>query len=284
MGIMNKLGGRHRLLGNPLTRNIAKAAVRMNIGNLGDVSESFRGAFQINGYGVSARYDLGPRDTIGEILYWYGLKRLEPRTMPLFIDLARSSRGILDIGSNTGLYAIVACAANHAAKVFAWEPVAYLAERLRTNIILNGFGARCEAREAAAGNENGEVDFFVSGDTTMSSLSNPYAVAAGHSSAKTHVRMECVDSVVPSECPVDLIKVDVEGHEFGALSGATATLERWHPKIIFECLPATDPGPIEFLLRGLGYSIYSLTSRGPEPIVSISAGENEDHNYLASVA
>src|SRR5260370_25620164 len=139
MGILNKLGGRHRLLANPVTRGLARAAVRMNIGSLGSVSECFRGTFQVSGYGVSGRYELGPRDTVGEVLYWYGLKRFEPSTVPLFVELARKSRGVLDIGANTGLYAVLACAANPAAKVFAWEPVPYLAQKLRNNISLNGF-------------------------------------------------------------------------------------------------------------------------------------------------
>jgi FkbM family methyltransferase len=284
MGILNKLGGRHRLLANPVTRNLARAAVRMNIGNLGSVSESFRGTFQVSGYGVSGRYELGPRDTVGEVLYWYGLKRFEPSTVPLFIELARKSRGVLDIGANTGLYAVLACAANPAARVFAWEPVPYLAQKLRNNISLNGFEGRCEVRQAAVGRCNQEVEFYISDDTTMSSLSTPYAAAKGHTATKTHVQMESVDTLVPADCAIDLIKIDVEGHEFEALSGAAETLRRWQPKIVFECLPETDPEPIESLLRGVGYSISALSShRQPKKIEKITPGISENHNFLASV-
>jgi hypothetical protein len=96
-------------------------------------------------------------------------------------------------------------------------------------------------------------------------------------------RIERVDGVVPTDCPIDLIKIDVEGHEFAALSGAVETLDRWHPKIIFECLPETAPGSIESLLRGLGYSIFRLSSSGPVKIEGIASNRSTDHNYLASL-
>jgi len=282
MGLLNKLGGRHRLLGNVVTRNLARGAVRMNIGHVWDVAESFRGVFRFRGHGVSACYELGPRDSVGELLYWCGLKRLEPSTVPVFIELARKSRGILDVGSNTGLYALLACAANPAAKVFAWEPAPYLAGKLRANIALNGFGSRCECREAAVASSDGQADFYISDDATMSSLSVVYASDFAHTATKTTVRMERVDAVVPVDCPIDLMKVDVEGYEFEALSGATGILRRWQPAIIFECLPRTAPGPIETLLREIGYSIHRLSSGPPVEIESISASPSGDNNYLAT--
>lgn len=283
MGILNKLGGRHRLLAGSFLRNLARIAVRMRIGRLNDVSESFRGVFRIRASGVSGYYQLGPRDNVGEVLYWYGLNRFEPDTIPLFIEFARSARGTLDIGSNTGLYSILACAANPAGKVIAWEPVPYLADKLRANIALNGFLDRCDVREAAADGIDGHADFYISDDTTMSSLSGGNATSNMHSATTTSVRVERVDTALAADWPVDLIKVDVEGNEFKTLSGAVATLERWHPKVIFECLPTTDSLPLESLLRGIGYSIYSLSSSGPAVVKSIpSMPRSRDHNFLAS--
>ena len=43
-----------------------------------------------------------------------------------------------------------------------------------------------------------------------------------------------VDDCLPPDMPVDLIKIDVEGHEFRALSGARRTIERYHPVILTE--------------------------------------------------
>jgi FkbM family methyltransferase len=281
MSILHELGGRHRLLGSPITRNLARAALRMNIGSLGDVSESFKGVFRIKAFGISAYYELGANDTIGEVLYWYGLQRFEPETVPLFIQFAKSSRGILDIGSNTGLFSILACAANPDVKVLAWEPVPYLNEKLRRNIELNGFVERCESREAAVGNCDGEAEFYISSDSTMSSFQGSMATYDGHTAVATRVRQERLDSTVCQDFPVDLIKIDVEGHEFEALSGAMSALKRWHPRIIFECLPRIAPGPIESLLRDMGYHIYELSIQGPVEVARISASQGPGNNCMA---
>lgn len=43
-----------------------------------------------------------------------------------------------------------------------------------------------------------------------------------------------LDDLIPPEVRIDLIKIDVEGAEFKVLQGATMTLERCKPHIIFE--------------------------------------------------
>lgn len=48
------------------------------------------------------------------------------------------------------------------------------------------------------------------------------------------VRTERLDDVVPTEQKIDLIKIDVEGGEMLVLKGATKTLMRCKPVVIFE--------------------------------------------------
>jgi tRNA1(Val) A37 N6-methylase TrmN6 len=42
--------------------------------------------------------------------------------LALWIKLCRQSETILDVGANTGVYALVAGAVNKKAKIFAFEP------------------------------------------------------------------------------------------------------------------------------------------------------------------
>jgi hypothetical protein len=69
-----------------------------------------------------------------------------------------------------------------------------------------------------------------------------------------------VDSVVQSK--VDLLKIDVEGHEYRSILGATDTIRRSRPLIVTEFSPGaleanSRVAPLEYLdlLRSLGYRL-----------------------------
>ena len=179
MGILHRLGGRHRLLRNPVTRNLARAIIRANLVGIDHVSEAFHGIFRLSGCGLALRYDLGPDDCIGNILYWGGLRRFEPATLPIFIRFARSSRGVLDVGANVGIYSLLACAANCDSAVTAW----------RAGAIPGGsMPPECLSKRMAGPLQNPRIwgvrrirgpEFFVSDDATMSSLYRAQAALLG---------------------------------------------------------------------------------------------------------
>jgi FkbM family methyltransferase len=231
--------------------------------------------------GLPIKYRLDGRDAIGEILFWRG-PSIESATVPIFAKYARKARGVLDVGANTGLYSLIACAANPAARVKAWEPVPHLHEKLQANLRENAFESRCEARRAAASDVPGTATLYIPIDsTTMASLHSD------HNQERTtsvQVGVETIDSAIPPDFPVDLIKLDVESHEHAALLGMQRTLARFKPIIIFECLPNTPARPIEDLLFGLGYQLSRLLNSGPRRIdrISDSPEFQAEYNYLAS--
>jgi FkbM family methyltransferase len=52
-------------------------------------------------------------------------------------------------------------------------------------------------------------------------------------------------ALVPLDRKIDLIKIDIEGAEYLALSGASEIIARWHPVILSEfspAVPADFPG------------------------------------------
>jgi FkbM family methyltransferase len=71
---------------------------------------------------------------------------------------------------------------------------------------------------------------------------------------------------------VDFIKLDIEGGELAALKGAIATLDKWHPSLLFECGSEYVPNKpsrrelFDFLTQR-GYSIFCfadfLFDKGP---------------------
>jgi FkbM family methyltransferase len=125
----------------------------------------------------------------------------------------------LDIGSNIGSCAILAAALGHIA--WAFEPLPQNLAILQKTIEMNhNFGGRLHLVKCGASNKRGSFDIY-----TL-----PYNW--GHSTLTRQARLEkdyvceacctvLVDDVA-GKLQVDLMKLDVEGHELFALEGASS--------------------------------------------------------------
>ena len=72
-------------------------------------------------------------------LFWVGYaKNWERASLAVWRDLCKGAETVLDVGANTGVYALAAAALNPGARVIAFEPVQRVCDRLRTNAGLNG--------------------------------------------------------------------------------------------------------------------------------------------------
>ncbi|MDO9069299.1 MAG: FkbM family methyltransferase, partial [Deltaproteobacteria bacterium] len=104
-------------------------------------------------------------------LFWSGKPNFEKDTAEIFFDRAVKARTILDIGANLGYYTYLAAAANTKARVIAFEPIKYLAEKVRDNSLLNGF-AQVTVIDQAVSDKKGEAPFYINVKSpTMSTLS-----------------------------------------------------------------------------------------------------------------
>jgi FkbM family methyltransferase len=81
---------------------------------------------------------------------------------------------------------------------------------------------------------------------------------------KITVQTERLDDVIPSSLPVKIIKIDVEGGELELMQGASKTLSKFKPLVIFESgiggsdIYGTTPEKIFAFLSGLSYTINLL--------------------------
>ncbi|MGZ8538661.1 MAG: FkbM family methyltransferase, partial [Flavisolibacter sp.] len=92
-------------------------------------------------------------------IFWKGLQGdWEKESVSLWIELCRMSNSILDIGANTGVYSLIAKAVNPNAKVFAFEPVHRVYEKLAENNRINNYDIVCN--EVAASNYTGEATIY----------------------------------------------------------------------------------------------------------------------------
>jgi FkbM family methyltransferase len=180
-----------------------------------------------------------------------------------FVNRARRARGIIDVGANAGLYTYHAVAVSPQVPLLALEPIAELAELLRANLYRNG---RAVARVAnvAASDTAGEAEFFVADSDEVSSLQSAHVQAyEGNAGSRRLVRTATLDQLVREHRfgHVDLIKIDVEGHELSVLRGATETLRIHRPAVFLE-VKSANANDASALLHANGYRLRRFDTSG----------------------
>ncbi len=204
------------------------------------------------------------RDSIASRLFWNGLTGYEPESLPPFAALARSASVVLDIGANSGVFTLVAAAANNNAHVVAFEPAPDVVPYLHKNVALNSC-SNVQVEPVAVGADRGVVEFLIP---------DVLALPTGGSTRRgfreevrsVEVPVTTVDSYVRDMelGHVDLIKVDTEGTEPEVLDGAVETLARDRPVILCEVLLGIREEELEARLVPLDYRFFKLTDRGLE--------------------
>ena len=132
----------------------------------------------------------------------------------------RAGDVVIDIGANQGFFSCYA--AFKGARVFAFEPVPELCQRLRENVVRNGFSDRVTIQQCAVGASSGFTDLFVSSflGGAQSTIVPEFVRSAGVPVVQT-IRVEC--KTLPqileelSLQTVRLCKLDVEGAELAIL-------------------------------------------------------------------
>lgn len=214
-------------------------------------------------------------------LYWRGIDGYEAGTVKLFLRLLRRTDVFIDIGANTGLFALLAAAENPARAVYAFEPVPRIFQTLKRNIRLNGF-KDCHASCLAVGDYDGDIRMFVppgripSGATTNpgtpTQRSSPEMITARQTRLDTYLEVRGVPRV-------DLIKIDTETTEPKVLRGGLATIEKSRPFVICEVLPGKTGEELQSIMEHLDYAYYWISGAGlikKEAIV----GDSIHMNYL----
>lgn len=132
-------------------------------------------------------------------------------------------RTVLDGGANIGQFARAAAETFPTARVVSFEPLPDIAARLREHL---ADLERVRIIESALGPEAGTTRFFRTDYSLASSALQP-THAEAH---QTEVPVGRLDDLLvgePLESPV-LLKLDLQGYELAALSGAEDTLRQAH--------------------------------------------------------
>lgn len=153
--------------------------------------------------------------------YFFGTYFLEESILNAWRHAAAGAQVILDIGANAGIYSLAALAAEPSAAVHAFEPTPEIALRLRTTAKLNRLD-RLHIHEVAISSAKGYARLErCRGDGGTNGGMNFIGASASEDEP------DCVPTVrLDDFCRehaighIDLMKLDVQGHEYQALAGA----------------------------------------------------------------
>lgn len=195
-------------------------------------------------------------DLIGRVMFWRGVEYWEHDSVRLFCRLAKSARTVVDVGANTGVYSLLACAVNPDANVLAFEPVPRVYERLCQNVELNSFGSRCRIANSAVSDHVGAAKFHVPHNDLPCSSSLDTDGFRNMEGTLIDVPVTTLDAACKDVGLIDLVKIDVEGFEDKVLMGMPKILEESKPALIIECNPDGPIQAVQAILEDCGYEFF----------------------------
>ena len=160
-----------------------------------------------------ARLAVYPRE--GLTGYWY-LELPEYEEMVFLQRCLRRGDSFLDVGANAGAFAVLA--ASLGCQVTAFEPIPQTFARLRENAELNSRFGPILVLNQAVGATAGWLRM-----TTGLGTGN-HILKPGENAPSVEVAVVPLDTAIPSLDKPTFIKIDVEGHEWEVIQGATELL------------------------------------------------------------
>lgn len=216
--------------------------------------------------------------------------RWEPHVEKLLNERVQPGTRVMDIGANIGYFsAVMARRVGAAGRVWSFEPVPSTYAQLCLCRAFNHFD-QITPLNLALGDENGTVTLHY--DTSMMGSASIHGHMSGEQRLSAEVAVRrlddlCAEGIVGAP---DLIKIDVEGHEYAVFDGARAMLARARPQIVFEYNRAAaaaagwDLAKLVALLRDCcDYTFFHVTPDGLVPI-DVSTFNVEADGYVDLLA
>ncbi len=232
------------------------AAVAASVGDPGCVAELPEDAWRQH-FVMENRDN---RDQVAAAVARHGWTGFETPLPGYLYGVARRLPGlVIDVGSNTGFYALLAASASARNTVMAFEPMAEIAERAQRNVVRNGLANRIQVQQAALSDRDGLAEFYVPDDAhglveTSASLRRDFKGEPASTRSVASHRLDRALLRSPwARRRVSLIKIDVEGHEAAVLNGAHWTIRLRRPVLFVEVLPSADLPWLNHFIRRRRY-------------------------------
>lgn len=195
-----------------------------------------------------------PNDLIGRHIYLTG--EFDRSTVEILCNFSEAGDTLLDIGANIGY--VSACFLQNVlgSTVIAVEPQPLIVDLLKTN--LTQFGSRQRIFSFALSDRDGEAWFKIDkinrGASGLVSEQSANSIKVEIKSADAFFSLNSIDKI-------DVVKIDVEGHEEEILNVCKDRLVQLQPRaIMFEehsnkCAPENAIGSI---IKSMNYSLFGI--------------------------
>ena len=190
-------------------------------------------------------------EMIGSSLQRYG--EYQQSELDFLLSILTPDSVVYDVGANVGYH--TTAFASRAGQVISFEPNPQNFALLEQN---TKDMAGVTRYQAAVSNTQGtgyisDFDPAVYGNF-------------GHMTMSTSgVEVPCMTLDSVNHAPPDLIKIDVEGHEYEVLQGCAHLLKNRRPVIYYEAIETPNLGEIYHMLTALDYRLYWVCIRNYNP-------------------
>src|SRR5437762_290165 len=168
--------------------------------------------------------DTSTFEALGYILGW----EHEADVIRVFRTFLTQHSVVLDIGANFGLYtALSGSILRKHGRVYAFEGNPRVFESLQRTIVANDlyFNPNIVAANVLVSSDSGRGLLHYSANLPSGGTMSDVLLSGGKQHA-VEVDMTTIDDFLPSDLAVDLVKIDVEGHEPMVLRGMEKTIAR----------------------------------------------------------
>lgn len=184
----------------------------------------------------------------------------------------------IDVGASYGVYTVaMARAVGNGGRVWAFEPTPDTSRYLRRNLQLNEC-TQAIAKQAAVSDREGAAALAIDANPELN------AIERASDAAREVLQVEAVtiDGMAAESDwnGIDLIKLDIEGHEPEAILGGVDFLASSSPLVMFEIQNEGGRAKqVIELLAAIGYEIFRLLP-GPLALTPFDGSESHDLHLL----
>ena len=238
--------------------------------------------------GIPLRFPVNVGITYCTLGWWQGAGGYEPATWQVIRAFVRQADVFWDVGSNIGLYAVLAKKTNPALRVEAFEPVPSLAEANRKFQQANQTGVVPRQMAVSDHGNGAAISIPKYADVTevepTATLESQVNLSPGAGIDLVKVETTTLDALAGTVKPADrlFIKIDVEGHENHVLKGARKLLASQRPVILCEILPGVaHTREIVDVIASARYVVLAICREGLFRVESLDLDKKRSYtDYL----